>query len=146
MSEEDDLNRNILEKGEYPFHVETIELKSTKSKLNLMLELKLSVMGNDGKVVKVKDWVVIDMEEMAWKFRHFAYTCGLADKYEAKTLEARDFLGKHGVVKLSIRDYEQDGEQRKANAVADYIKPGEAKGNPQPANSGSDFVDDDIPL
>jgi hypothetical protein len=60
---------------------------------------------------------------MAWKFRHFAYTCDLGEKYESKTLEAKDFLGKIGVVKLGQKEYEKDGEIKTVNNVLDYIKP-----------------------
>lgn len=145
LTEQEDQMRNVLPKGEYPFHIKTIEQKPTKSKANTMLEVELSVLDNNGRSVTVKDWVVIDMEQMAWKFRHLAATCGLMDSYEADTLETYHFLGKHGVVKLSIREYEQDGEIRKANAVVDYVKPGQAKGNMDSQKNDNDFIDDDIP-
>jgi hypothetical protein len=144
INEEEDQMRNVFEKGGYAFQVKSIESKKTKSGNNLMLVVELSVHDSKfARTINVKDWIVLDMEEMAWKLRHFAATCGLLEKYDAEELDAKDFLGKYGVVKLSIREYEQDGELRKANAVADYIKPG--KENLKEATPSNDFVDDDIP-
>ncbi|MBX4189693.1 hypothetical protein KW791_00125 [Candidatus Parcubacteria bacterium] len=140
ITEEEDQVRNVLEKGQYPFSVKSVMEKPTSKKDNHMLEVEIRVMGNDGREYNVKDWIVTTMEEMAWKFRHFAATCGLLDRYEAEVLEARDFLGKNGVVKLTISEYEKDGEMRKVNRVADYVKP-----LAKEKKNDNSFVDDDIP-
>lgn len=141
-TEEEDSMRNVLDKGEYPFRVRTISKGMTKSGQYEMLTVELGVMDNVGREWTVKDWVVI-MDEMGWKLRHFAATCGIIEKYDSDTLEAADFMGKNGVVRITIRDYEdKEGEIRKSNAVVDYIKPGKAKIS-APAN---DFIDDEIPL
>jgi hypothetical protein len=143
LTEEQDQMRNVLDKGEYPFRVLSIAQKPTKKGDNQMLEVELMVMDMEGREVKVRDWIILTMEEMSWKFRHFAATCGLLDRYDADLIEARDFLDKHGVVKLSIAEYEQEGEKRKVNRVADYVKPGMAK--PVPQKNDNSFLDDDVP-
>lgn len=141
MTEEQDKMRNVMSPGEYPFQVAAIALKPTKDGKNQMLEVDLIVWDINNREKKVRDWIVF-MEEMSWKFRHFAATCGLLDKYEDGTIEDRDFVGKKGVVKLTQKDYiDRDGEKMFANAVKDYVKPGQAK--VQQNDPG--FVDDDIP-
>lgn len=143
ISAEEDKMRNLLPKGEYPFHIKDIEVKPSKNGINKMLVVTLNVLNNEGRQFIVTDWVMLDMENMEWKLRHFADTCGLLDRYDQGILEERDFIGKHGVAKIIITDYEKDGEMLKSNKVADYIQPGKTKGNLKAAN---DFIDDDIPL
>jgi hypothetical protein len=143
ITEEQDQLRNILPKGEYAFVVKSIIEKKTKSGSYDMLEVELGALSEEGREVTIKDWIVL-MEEMGWKLRHFAATCGILDRYDDEILEAKDFLGKNGVVKLSIAEYEKDGEMRKINRVADYVKPGKA--SPASQAAPNDFVDDDIPL
>lgn len=143
LSEAEDQMRGVLEKGQYPFRVKSVIQKKTKSGAYEMLEVELGVIDNNGREITIKDWIVF-MDEMAWKFRHFAATCDLMDFYEEDRLEHYHFLNKNGVVKLSIREYEKDGEVFKANAVADYIKP--SRQESQAANDSAPFIDDDIPL
>ncbi len=143
LSEEEDKMRNLFEKGEYAFSIKKIEEKPCKDPANQMLVLDIEVMNDSGRVLKVRDWVMLTIENMEWKLRHLCATTGLLDKYEAGTLNAQDFLNKHGVAKLVIDEYEKDGEAVKTNRVADYVKP-KAGASSKPANGG--FIDDDIPL
>lgn len=145
LTEEQDKLGNVFPKGEYPFSVKSVQQKPTKSGLNNMLVVELSVMNDKGKSKLVTDFIMLDMDDMAWKLRHFAASCGLLDYYDNDTLESTHFLGKHGVVKLAISDYEKDGEMLKSNKVTDYVKPGQAKGNQQ-INDAEPFYNDDIPL
>ncbi len=145
ITAEQDKMRNVFEKGEYPFSVKSCEQKPTKSGQNQMLVVELSVMNDEGRSITVTDWIMLDMENFEFKLRHFAATTGLLDSYDADTLDARDFLGKHGVAKLSIAEYEKDGEIIKCNRVGDYVKPGCAKGNQVKTENDTSFFDDDIP-
>lgn len=135
FSEEDLSRLSVLAAGEYDFYVGTIEEKKSKGgidkngnikKIYDMLEVTLKILNSEtGAERQVKDWVMIvqDDEPMGFKLRHLASTCGLLDKYHAQTLETRDFLGKHGVVKIGVRDYvDQYGEKKKQNSVIDYVK------------------------
>ena len=141
ISAEEDQMRNLLEKGEYPFYVKSIIEKKTKSGQYDMLELELGIIDKNGHELRIKDWVVL-MDEMAWKFRHLSATCGLLDLYEQEAIESNDFVGKQGMVKINISEYEKEGESRKVNRVADYlakpvIQPQKVDDNP--------FIDDMIP-
>lgn len=138
INEEQDKLRGAFPKGEYPFHIKSIEEKLCSNEINTMLVVDLVVINDSGRQLTIRDWVMLDMENWEWKLRHFAATCGLLDRYDKGLLEASDFLGKNGVAKLTIAEYEKDGEVAFINRVSDYIKPGQAKGN--------DFIDDDIPL
>lgn len=136
MTELEDQMRFLFDKGEYPFSVTKIERKPTQKGDCEMLAIELTVMNDQGRELKVKDWIRFD-EDWAWKFRHFAYTCGLGDKYEDDTIDTDDFKNKNGVVKLGHRENEYNGEIRMQNNVVDYIKPGAEKAK-KPVN---DFVD-----
>jgi len=142
MTEEQDKMRNVFEKGEYPFTVKAITEKPCKNQVNTMLVVELEVMNHEGRVKRIPDWIVLDMEDMQWKFRHFADSCGLIDLYDAENLQAKDFLGKNGVAKITIDEYEKDGEIFKNNKVADYIKSGKVKSH----NDKDAFIDDPLPF
>ncbi len=144
ISESEDSMRNVLDKGEYPFLIKSVEETRTKSGIYDMLVIEISVMDSTGREHTIKDWVVF-MDEMAWKFRHLCSTCGLIDRYESDSIEAKDLEGKHGVVRLSIADYEKEGETRKVNRVADYVKAGAINAAPKNDASAS-FHDDQIPF
>ena len=101
LSEEEDQMRNLIPAGEYQFSVAKIESTRTKNGKYEMLAVNLDVIDIHGAVRKLKDWIVF-MDEMAWKLRHFAATCGLLDRYDEGLLEASDFLGKKGVVRIKI--------------------------------------------
>lgn len=139
ITEQEDQMRHLLEKGEYPFHVKSIKEGKTKNNKYDMLTLDIAVMDINGREITVKDWVVL-MDEMAWKLRHLAATCDVLNLYDDNLLQSKDFLGKNGVVKLGIREYEnEEHEKRLVNYVIDYIKPDCAK-------KSDSFLDDDIPL
>lgn len=150
MTEEQDRARNAWPKGDYPFIVKAIEDKPTRSGENMMLVVDMEVHNNEGKTKKMKDWVVYDMESMAWKFRHLSATTGLLAKYEDGSITPGDFLEKHGVVRLTTSEYtDNDGETSVQNTVKDYVKPGEAKGTPAAIVSGlpaDEPFNDDLPL
>lgn len=141
--------RQPLPKGDYPFIIKAVEDKPTKSGRYNMLVLDLELHLDDGRTKKQKDWVVYDMEEMAWKLRHLAATTGLLEEYESNTLTPGDLLEKHGVARLTTQEYaDSDGELTISNAVKDYVKPGEAKGV-SPIKSGLPEdapFNDDLPL
>lgn len=141
ISEEQDLMRGLLDKGDYPFQVLKIEKKRTSTNRYDMLVVELMIQ-LDNRSVVVKDWIVL-MEEMAWKFRHFASTCGLLDKYENDTLDVPDFKNKTGIVKIGTRTYQdKQGEDRLANSVQDYVK----SVTPKVVIPQDDFESDAIPF
>lgn len=145
LTEQEDQIRNLLEKGEYPFYVKSIAEKPTKKGTNKMLEVEIGIIDQNEKEFTIKDWIMLDMDEMSWKLRHFAITLNLLDKYENNLLEIKDFVRKSGYVRISVADYEKDGEIRKINRVADYIKPTQEKCViVQKSIKSNNFIDDDI--
>jgi hypothetical protein len=139
ITAEEDKMRNVFEKGEYSFLVESVEKKDCKNGINTMLVVNLLLM-NEGKSLKITDWIMLDMENFEYKLRHFADSCGLIEKYDANTLEDKDFLGREGMAKVSVTEYEKDGELIKTNKINDYVK---AK---MPKVNDSDFLNDAIPF
>lgn len=151
LTAEEDLMRNVLPDGDYPFSIEEIIEKKTKGGLdkdgkekviNPMLELHLSVLDINGREKKMRDWVILD-GEMAHRFRHLCESTGLLEKYDNLTVTARDLLGKNGVAKLKSKEFiDNNGETRKGNYVVDYVKPGSYINKPAEVNFN---IDDDIP-
>ncbi len=123
ITDEEDKLRNILEKGEYRFQVSTIEEKLCKNNINKMLVVELEIYHPTGKVIRIKDWIMLDKENFEYKLRHFSASCGLIKNYEEGSLQVKDFLGTEGQAKIVISEYEKDGEIIKVNRVSDYIKP-----------------------
>jgi len=139
ITEEQDQLRNVFPKGEYKFLVESVEEKTCKNGINKMLVVGLLLL-NEGRSLKITDWIMLDMENFEYKLRHFAETCGLLDKYDLDNLEATDFLGREGVAKVSVSEYEKDGEIIKTNRINDYAKQNLTKSN------DSEFANSDIPF
>lgn len=152
VSEEEILMSSVLPAGQYEFVIDKITEEKSKGgtdkngnpkKIFDMLVVELRIYNSAGAERKIKDWVILDDEVMAFKFRHLASTLGMLDKYESKTLTIQDLVGKHGVVKLGIKDFiDQYGEPKKSNGVVDYMK------RASPANDlhvEPGFIDSDIP-
>ena len=147
ISAEEDKVRNLLPDGLYPFTVKEIQQKPNKNG-GQQLIVTLSVGDSTGLEHTITDWIQLEIEQMAWKFRHFASSCGLIDLYDAKQLKAENFNRKNGVVKIGVNEYEKDGEMKKGNKVLDYLISGNAspsKLKPLP-DKKSDFINDNIPF
>lgn len=121
LSKEQDKLRNVFPAGKYPFTVKGVEEKYCKNKINKMLVVELSVINPENKHLTVTDWIMLDIEGMEWKLRHFCDATGLIDKYDSKTLSIKDIENKFGIVKLTIGEYDRNGETVKVNRVADYL-------------------------
>jgi hypothetical protein len=141
-TDEDIKNRNVVDEGNYPFTILSVERKRTKVKLDdkgqakptyEMLQIEYQFHDKNGTGKTIRDWIVF-MDGMDWKFRHLANTTGLLALYEAKTLDCQHLIGKQGVFALGIEETTYEGKTRKQNFVMDYVK------------KESDFLADDIPL
>lgn len=110
-------SRFLWPAGEYDFEIMLAEDK-VSSKGNEMIALDINVFNESGQTLGVKDWL---MEVMEFKLRHAAEACGLLERYEAGELEALDFQGKTGRLRLKIGKKQEGYKQR--NEVADYIVP-----------------------
>lgn len=144
---ENELSRfKPLPPGTYPFTIlesAEQESKSAKNAGKLMVKLKLNVHGPDDCDVHVYDNFADWFSE--WKLKHFCETAGLADAYEAGTVDASDnaFEGRTGFVTLAIEEASEKYPEK--NSVEDYgsatpVKPSKADAN------AHDLAADDIPF
>lgn len=142
-SEEEIKAAYLLPEGEYPFEISGAEDSVSKSG-NEMIKMTVRVFKPDGNFNLVTDYLLPSME---YKLRHACDACGLLDKYESGVLSAEDFVGKQGMLKLSVRKSEQYGDQ---NQVKDYIpsKDGDKKPLPKKDVKGTvaEDISDDIPF
>jgi hypothetical protein len=144
ISHEDDLARNLIDKGEYQFVVKNVEAKKTKSGLNNQLVVTLSVWDINNKEHNVLDWIMLDMEKFEWKFRHFCDAIGIIHLYENKSVSVEDIRNKGGYVKIGIKDGDNG---RKFNTVVDYIKSATPPSRLMPlGQQKNSSLDDDIPF
>ena len=107
---------NLWPAGEYSFEIAKAENAVSKSG-NEMIKLSLNIVNNEAKSKVVFDYL---LEAIEYKLRHCADACGLLVKYETGMLDAMDFEGKTGVLKLGI----QKGTDRypnDKNSISDYI-------------------------
>lgn len=115
--------REIAEEGLYPEGIYSFEIANAENKVsksgNDMIQLKIKVYDNDGNFRFVDDYL---LESMAYKLRHAAVVCGLGDKYESGSLDAFDFVGKTGSLKLTVQK-DKKGEYPDKNVVKDYVIP-----------------------
>lgn len=124
MSAEEIALAAMLNPGIYPFEVIAATDEVSKAG-NEMIKIKLNVFGPDGVSVHVYDYL---MEKLAFKLRHCAEVCGLLARYEGGELEAVEFVGRSGYVKLDV-DNGGNGYLPK-NVVKDYVMPDKAKATP----------------
>lgn len=109
---------SLLPVGTYSFQV--VEAKEAVSKGgNDMIVLKNQIYRDDGSPsLMVDDYLV---SSIAYKLRHAADACGLIAEYESGELQALDFEGKSGQLKLRIQK-DKEGKYPDKNVVGDYIK------------------------
>ncbi|HUN00384.1 MAG TPA: hypothetical protein PLI96_07870 [Halothiobacillus sp.] len=131
--------RAALPAGEYDFDVADAVDDVSKAG-NDMITITLKVYDADSSYRKVKDWL---LESVAYKLRHAAETCGLGHKYEDGEIEAGDFLGRSGRVKLKV---EKSAGYPDKNVVADYVVEPSVKAQRRPASAMAHGDDDEIPF
>lgn len=137
----------LLKPGVYDFEIAGAEDAISKSSGAEMIKLRVKVFDLDGGSTIIFDYL---MESVAYKLRHAAEVCGLERAYERGELNAFDFEGKVGRVKVAIQK-DKTGQYPDKNSIADYL-PAEAGPAPTrapartaaPAMAGG--IDDDIPF
>ena len=126
-TEKEVAEEGLLPKGEYSFEVMSAEDKVSKASGNEMIALKLHVFDDQGEPRIIFDYL---LESMARKLRHAAEACGLLTEYESGGLDALDFVGKTGLVKIGIQQ-DKTGQYPDKNTVTDYVR----RGSQQPTAS-----------
>jgi hypothetical protein len=111
-----DLKREqLFEPGEYDFEIESAEDRVSKTG-NEMVAIKMKVFAGERRAY-VRDWL---LDKMAHKLKHFCYSVGMGEKYEAGGINAADCQGRAGRVYIVIEDNPDFGPQ---NRVKDYVVP-----------------------
>ncbi len=139
---------NLFPAGEYDFEITDAIETVSKSSGNEMIALRLKVFNGVGRFILVSDYL---LESVAYKLRHCCEACGIIEVYETGNLDAIDFQGRSGRLKLRI-DEDKSGQYAKKNSVADYIAGGSGSGaaTRAPAKPGSKAhksdLNDEIPF
>ena len=104
-----------LPKGEYDAVVASAVEAVSKSSGNDMIALELTVYGQGGRTVTVKDWL-LSTDTGQRKLQGFCKSAGLWDIYQAGELTAAGCLNRNVTVSLKI----EDGDYGPQNKVAYY--------------------------
>jgi len=112
----------LLDPGKYPFTVKTLEKSyhngSSKVPPCPMAIVTLRVNGE----TDVTERFMLD-DSLEWKLCQFFTAIGDRKSGEALKMNWDAIYGKSGWVEIEHREYEKEGEKRKANQVARYIDP-----------------------
>lgn len=144
--EEIKAERGVLQPGVYDFEVMEATKKTSKSNYP-MIELKLKVWGDDGRIYSMFDWLLPTHRKMAWKIKHFWESVGQAANYNGQ-LSAKELIGKTGKVRTKIeqdnKGYDQARVEDYANEADKKLHEAQTKGHLQ--KPAEDELDDDIPF
>lgn len=133
-------DENLWPAGNYAFQIAKAEDALSKSARERgesepnMIKLTLNIYNDDGRCMVAFDYL---MEAMLYKLLHCAQACELEGKYNAGVLDAIDFEGKTGTLKLVVQKG-NDQYPNDKNSVSDYVVKKEA-----PALA--EVISDDIP-
>ena len=136
---------SMLAPGIYDFEVlEATEKVSSAG--NDMIELKLSILGENDRTHIVFDYLV-NTDEMAYKLRHFAASIGLLAEYEAGNLPTDRMESRAGKARIVIQPAK--GQYDEKNTVRDYIAadgPIDSRLPTQPKQTTKEELNDDVPF
>jgi hypothetical protein len=113
---EEELSK-VLPENEYDFEIRTAE-ECVSKKGNEQIKMQVALWDGDTLLSVVFDYI---SDAVPWKLRHCADACGILSRYESGTLNAHDFEGRTGKLKLTIQQDEEKKYPPK-NSVKDYIK------------------------
>jgi hypothetical protein len=114
-TEEEIKANKVWPNGVYPFLIVEAEEKLSARKGNPMIELRIVISKSDGSKRTIRDYLLPQREE---KLMHAARACAVFEKYQSGSLEAGDFVGKSGSLKLGI---ERSKIYPPKNVVLDYV-------------------------
>lgn len=151
-TEKEIIEANLWPASEYGFTIAKAEDTVSKGG-NPMIKLTMNIVNNEARSMIIFDYL---LEAIEYKLRHCAEACGLLGKYETGHLNAIDFEGKEGTLKLVIQKG-NDQYPNDKNSVADYIVDSGIKLTPAQDDNAeaharaegnayvADTLDDDIP-
>lgn len=112
---------DTLEIGEANFEVYEAAHKDSKSSGLPMIELKMKVWDKNGTQGIVYDYLMLnDSKFFLRKIRHFCFSAGLEEFYNAGRLHAHDCVGKQGKCTIGIQK-DKTGKYPDKNVVNDYL-------------------------
>ena len=131
-----------LPAGVYSFTVLSAEETERRKTGALMFALKLKLFDCDSdKTVTCMDWLCTDV--MEHKLRHFCYSVGLSEGYEAGQVEAAEMVGRSGHVNVGVEETDAYGIR---NKVIDYEKLTHKVAVDQVAMNAAKAEPDDVPF
>lgn len=146
--EEMNQERGILRPGFYPAEIVSAEPKTSKTSGNPMVELKVKVWDDAGRVTTLFDYIVFT-RKMAWKIKHFWESAGKPEKYDG-AFRCDDAMGLSCFLETAL----EEGDKGQRAKIKDYIteeeykkaKADEATVNQKIAASKADDFDDEVPF
>lgn len=116
----------LLDEGVYPFEVVKVEKERFEGSAKIAAcpraAVHLNVMGPGGWTVVV-DRLLLSTKT-AWRIARFFEGLGYAKSADGKVpVKWNEAPGKQGWVRIKQREYEYNGEKRKANDVEEYLPP-----------------------
>lgn len=114
-TQEEAFKVNLIEKGNYPFKIQSLEEK-VSSKGEPLLQLILVVHDQDGRKHMVYDYVSPNYP----KFYHLLYAVGEGKMAQNGELFLEKLKDKEGLCKIYVKE-DKTGQYPNKNAVADYL-------------------------
>lgn len=146
-TEQEITEESLWPEGEYSFEIiDAVDHVSKEGKESI--KLKMKVFSEDGNYIFVDDYLSAGLLR---KLRHAADACGVLEQYNTGMLQADDFKGKSGRLKLFIQK-SKDPQYSDKNSVKDYMKTASQNGTGGGgATAGAQetptkFIDDNIPF
>jgi len=132
--------RGLPEPGDADFEITAAE-ETKSSKGNPMIKLTLSIWDSEGNQSTLWDYLLPDLDSMAWKWKHFCESLGL--DYNSGTIDIDSLVALTGKLVVSIRKSDEYGEQ---GQVKDYtpksVKSKTVETDKKSKNKKDDDLDD----
>jgi len=119
----------LLEPGVHPFTVKALEktFYNGGGKVPPCPKALLTLrVGEGASVSDVNDGILLD-DSLEWKICQFFRAIGDRSHGQKYKMDWDHVEGKTGYLEIEHREYEKDGEKRKANSVKKYIDPADVK-------------------
>jgi hypothetical protein len=135
---------DLLEEGDGNYEVASAEAKTSKNG-NPMIVLALKVWDKNGDQKFVYDYLILNGSKYSMrKIRHFCYSNGMEDFYNAGKFSASDCVDRTGKCVIGIQ-IDKTGQYAPKNVINDYKEHGSQVEHSNAEKGSADF-DDDIPF
>lgn len=148
LSEDEIDSMNLMDEGIYNFEVRRSTRKTSKAN-NPMSELILKVWDAQGKEHSLYDYLVFSNVNLnIRKVKHFCDATGLQAEYKTGNIreELGGLTGKVHIGRQTSMPKDTGGFYPAKNVVLDYVVCDVSASAPIHANTGTPFIDSDIPF